>query len=153
MCGILIEYPELLDDAEVQAFLDLLEGVSAQVAVGVAKARILARDEAGAMDSSHASDGSGPPQQKTIDASVFLAQIPEAIHPFAFERLAAPYYETVELARENFLKAGTELRNVILGRETTEIAREQERVFGDDDESMRLAYEASERQRQRHGVK
>jgi len=153
MCGALIEYPELLDDPEVQGFLDLLEGVSAQVAAGVAKARILAKDAPSDVESSHATGDGSPPQQKTIDASVFLAQIPESIHPFAFERLAAPEHDTVEFARESFLKNGAKLRNVILGRETTEIAREQERVFGDDDESMRLAYEASERQRQRHGVK
>jgi hypothetical protein len=42
---------------------------------------------------------------------------------------------------------------VNLERETVEIAREQEKVLGDDEAEMRLAREAQERQRQRQGMK
>ncbi len=153
MVGALIEYPELLDFPDVTAFLDLLEGVSAQVAAGVAKARILAAsNETGPESTRSGSEGTNK-EEKTINASVFLAQIPEAIHPFAFERLAAPEHDTVDLARESFLNNGAKLRNVILERETVEIAREQEKVLGDDEAEMRLARDAQERQRQRQGMK
>lgn len=153
MIGALIEFPELLDDPEVQAFLDQFEGVSAQVVAGLAKARILAKDAGAAVEGPPPDGGPTTPQEKTINASVFLAQIPEAIHPFAFERLAAPEHDTVDLARESFLNNGSKLRSVMLERETIEIAREQQKVLGDDEAEMRLARDAEERQRQRQGIK
>jgi DNA primase len=125
MCGALIEYPDLLDDPEVQSMLDLLEGLSAQIVAGVSSTRGTMREP-----------------------SVLLAHIPKAIHAFAMKRIAAPVHDTIELARESFLKNGGRLRVVLVERETTEATREQERAVGDDNEAERLARDASDRHRQ-----
>jgi DNA primase len=137
--GALLEFPELIEDPTVAPLLDELEGMYAQAASGIAKAWNLA--------------GITEAKEKTKDGTLFLARLPEAIHPFAFERLAAPEHETVDEARASLFENGTKLRQSNLERETTQIAREQEKVLGDERAEDDLLREALLMQRERHGVR
>ena len=136
--GALLEFPELIEDASIAPLLDELEGVYAQAASAIAKAWNLA--------------GLGDAKEKTKDGTLFLARLPDAIHPFAFERLAAPEHETVDQARASLVENGAKLRQSNLERETTQIAREQEKVLGDEQAEDELLREALLMQRERHGV-
>jgi hypothetical protein len=138
----LIEYPELVDDPEVQAALDLLEGPSAHTVAALSKSM---------------RDGSFDPEsgqvQKRLDATVFLAQIPSAIQAFASERLAAPRYESLRDARGTLFENVAKLRKLVLGREAEDIAREQYKAAGDWQVETQLAREAQERVRLKHGLR
>ena len=137
--GAIIEYPELLQDLEIQAHLELLEGASAQTVAAVAKSlHVGSGDEGG---------------RNLLDTTVFLAQIPLAIQAFASKRLAAPQHETIQHARGSLIENARKLRELALERETTDIAREQEKVVGDGQAETDLLREALDRQRRRQGVK
>ncbi len=88
--GALIEYPELLDDPEVEAAFPLLEGDSARtLAVLVDSWRTAGHD---AEAEAH------------IDPSTLLerlAQIAPAIQTFAAERLSSPQHETQRKPKQN----------------------------------------------------
>jgi DNA primase len=121
----LLDFPGLLDDPEVTASFDLLEGVSAQIVAGITSStRTNARGE------------------KALDSSVFLAQMPQAIQTFASARLAAPTHETIQDARAALIDNAKKLRRAQLSREVIEIAREQERTAGDWDADAERAREA-----------
>lgn len=133
--GAIIECPALLDDDEVQRELELLEGASAHTVAAVSKAC-----------------KAGPNGEKNLDSTEFLAQIPQAIHPFASERLAAPRHDSPDQAKRSLLENARKLRRLVLSRETTDFAREQHRVAGDWEAETELAREASERARLKHGL-
>ena len=138
--GAIIEYPSLLDDPQVQPNLGLLEGPSAQTVAAVAESLRIALV------------GDPPTAQKTLDTSNFLAQIPPAIQAFATRRLAAPEHLSLEEAKGNLLENAQRLRRVLLERETSDIARETDKAAGNWEGQMDLAREASNRQRQKHGL-
>jgi DNA primase len=138
--GAIIEYPSLMDDPQVQPLLGLLEGPSAQTVAAVAESLRIALI------------GDPPTPQKTLDTSNFLAQIPPAIQAFATRRLAAPEHLSLEEAKGNLLENAQKLRRVLLERETSDIARETYKAAGDWEGQMDLAREASNRQRQKHGL-
>jgi DNA primase len=123
--GALLDFPGLLDDPEVGASLDVLEGVSAQIVAGISSCtRTNARGE------------------KALDSSVFLAQMPPTIQTFASARLAAPAHDTIQDARALLIDNAKKLRRAQLSREVIEIAREQERTAGDWDAGAERAREA-----------
>ena len=138
--GAILEYPSLLDEPEVQAELGLLQGSSAQTVVAVRECMRIAFV------------GEAPTPQKTLDTSNFLAQIPPAIQAFASRRLAAPEHLSLEEARGNLLENAQKLRRIMLGQETNDIARETYKAAGDWERETELAREASDRQRQKHGL-
>jgi DNA primase len=135
MVGAIIEFPEILADSAVASELNLFEGASALTVAAVGKATRIA------------STG-----EKNLDTTVFLSQIPSAVQEFALKRLAAPLYETAEVAKTNFLQKASLLRRLILSRETEEISRSQQKVQGDWQAEVELAQEAYERMRQKHGL-
>jgi DNA primase len=161
MVGALIEHPELLEDDEVRASLSLLEGPSARTVAALAGSF---RSSPSADDPHRAtgalqSAGQAPPEerapeerrsyaQKTLDTSSFLAQIPPPIQAFASERLAAPRHENREDAKGYLLDNARKLRTVMLGRETSDLARETYRALGDWQAETDLAREAAERIKQ-----
>jgi DNA primase len=130
--GAVLEFPELLDDSSIQGHLGLLEGASAQTVAAVRRSLRV-----------------GHQGEKTLDTTVFLAQIPPTIHPFASERLAAPHHETLADARGSLIENANKLRKLILAREAEEIAREQHRAAGDWEREIELAREAEGRVRAR----
>ncbi len=67
--------------------------------------------------------------------------------------MAAPEHETVDQARGSLIENGAKLRQSNLERETTQIAREQEKVLGDERAEDDLLREALLMQRERHGVR
>jgi DNA primase len=128
----ILDFPELLDDSEVQSVKRLLEGNSARIVAAIDNfMRLNARGE------------------KVLDTTEFLAQMPDDTKAFASARLAAPMHETIEEARETVAKAAKRLRGTSVARETNEIVREQHRVVGDWDAEKQLAQQASELVRQR----
>ena len=128
----ILDFPELLDDSEVQSVLPLLEGNSARIVAGIPKAmRVNARGE------------------KVLDTTEFLAQMPDDTKSFASARLAAPMHEKIEDARETVAKAANRLRETSVARETNEIVREQHRVVGDWDTEVELLKQSDQLVRQR----
>jgi DNA primase len=127
-----LDFPELLDDPELQAVLPHLEANSARIVAAIANSmRVNARGE------------------KVLDTTEFLAQMPDDTKAFASARLAAPMHETIDEARETVAKAAKRLRGTSVARETNEIVREQHRVVGDWDTEVELAKHANELVRQR----
>jgi DNA primase len=126
--GAVIEFPSLLDDAEVQTELANLEGPSARTIVAIASA---SKD-----------DGRGG---KTFDIDAFLSQVPPAIQSFASERIAAPHHETIEDARHMLFENGKRLRGHMLAREVGAMTRDLHQAAGDWDVELELAREAHDR--------
>jgi DNA primase len=128
----ILDFPELLDDSELQASLPFLEANSARIVAAIANSmRVNARGE------------------NVLDTTEFLAQMPDDTKAFASARLAAPMHETIDEARETVAKAAKRLRGTSVARETNEIVREQHRVVGDWDTGVELAKQANELVRQR----
>jgi DNA primase len=128
----ILDFPELLDDSEVQAILPHLEANSARIVAAMGNTmRLNARGE------------------KVLDTTEFLAQMPDDTKAFASARLAAPLYETIDEARETVAKAAKRLRGTSVARETNEIVREQHRVIGDWDTEVDLLKQSEELVRQR----
>jgi DNA primase len=159
MVGALIEFPALLNDADVQVGLELLEGPAA-LAVAALRGALVWRDG----DANRVSEGVSQAEsgegmnvsnagEITLDTSRFLAQIPPAIQAFASERLAAPQYDSEGDAKDLLLGNAAKLRGLILERETKEIARDVEKAQGDPDVETSLLREALGRARQKHGLK
>jgi DNA primase len=115
------------------------------------RAQDRAKERAQDRDPERAQKRSGP-TQKTLDTSSFLAQIPPPIQAFASERLAAPRHENREDAKGHLLDNARKLRTVILGRETSDLAREAYRALGDWQAETDLAREAAERAKQKLGL-
>jgi DNA primase len=149
--GALIEFPELLQDVDVQGCLSLLEGLSATTVAALADSL---RAAPGALQGTGQDPESHPVtgRQKTLDTSSFLAQITPPIQAFASERLAAPHHETREDARGHLLDNAQKLRTMMLGRETSDLARETHRAAGDWQAQTELAREAQERAKEKHGL-
>jgi DNA primase len=153
--GALMEWPELLEEREVEPHLELLEGPSAQT---VAALRRSLRQNPKVSTASNLTTPSTagtiePPVQKTLDATVFLAQIPPAIQAFASERLAAPKHDSLADARGCLIENAMRLRKLVLEREVEEIAREQHKTAGIATDEMDLLREALAKRRQQQGVK
>ncbi len=64
--------------------------------------------------------------------------MPEPIQAFASARLAAPAHDTIEEARETVTAAAKRLDESTVARQTSEIAREQQRSVGDWDTEVEL---------------
>ncbi|MFO0676425.1 MAG: DNA primase [Polyangiaceae bacterium] len=166
--GALIEYPSLVEDPEISEILDLLEGLSAQVVVGLVRAwTVPSRRSSVENDGQRSGREEGAPHtqvgemrpetsavgEKRLDVSLFLAQIPETIHPFASERLAAPTHDSLENAKKAVFDNAQKLRRTLGSQETTDFAREGEKVVGNWEAEIEIAREAAHRERLRRGIK
>lgn len=136
--GAVLDFPELLHEEGLSEYFALLEGPAALTMACVGR-------------SLRTQDGDS--KEKTLDVSVFLAQIPESIHPFASERLAAPQTETLAEAREVVVENGLKLRKFLLERETSQLVSEQRKLGGDWEAETELAKEALQKARLKHGLK
>ncbi len=131
----LLDFPVLLDDSEVMAALELLEGESARIVAMMRRAiRPNSRGE------------------KVLDSAEFLAQMLPAIQAFASARLAAPAHDTIDDARATIRVNAKKLREINVARETSEIVREQGRVGSDFGAQVELVKHADAIQRQRQGL-
>jgi hypothetical protein len=125
----------LLDDSEVRAAVDLLQGESARIVAVLSQCR-------------HANDHG----EKRLDIAEFLAQMPLAIQSFASERFAAPVHESIDEARITVSLNAKKLEDCHVAQETSEIVREQQRVAGDWETEVELAKHAHSLVRQRQGL-
>jgi DNA primase len=131
--GCLIEWPSLLDDAEVATELALLEGPSVMLVASLRRAY--------------------RPADKVLNIERFLAEVPPAVRTFANERLASPERETEGEAKGYLLENANKLKRLLLSQEAAQINRETYRAQGDWDAERELVREQSERLRAKHGLK
>jgi DNA primase len=134
--GVLIEFPVLLQDPEVQAVLSLLEGNSVRTVMALEACLVPT-----------------PGGILRLDTDRFLAQIPEQVKAFVAERLAAPQHDAEEAALRHLLDNGKKLQGLALNQEMRGLAEEQERAAGDWDREVENARAAETRLRASHGVK
>ncbi|MEZ4296243.1 MAG: DNA primase [Polyangiaceae bacterium] len=131
MLGSLLDFPELLDDPEVQGLFALLDG---PVALAVAALR-------------QTLGPNGAP-----DVGEFLARCPALIHPFAARRLASPLFETVADAKAELLQNGQKLERLALKNDNAATREELRRLdmLGDRASEEAILREIQERARKRH---
>ncbi|MEM9693002.1 MAG: CHC2 zinc finger domain-containing protein [Myxococcota bacterium] len=110
--GALLDFPELLDDAEVGEALSTVEG---EAALAVAAMREI-WDE-----------------KKSLNGPEILDLFPEAIHHFAVGRLASPRFVVKEEAHAEITKNAVRLRRHRMSQETASAADQFSRVRGDSD--------------------
>jgi DNA primase len=147
--GALLDYPDLLDDAEVGEAIGVLDGDCALAVAAM-------RQNLGKANSAP-TGGDGDVRgvsNKGIYADEFLAQIPRSIHSFAVGRLASPLFELVGDARYELLENARKLRRLSLSRENAAEVDELHRVSasGDVDSEMALLRNIDRRVRQKRGL-
>ncbi len=155
--GALFDFPELIEDQEVEEALNELDG---DAALTIAALRQIA--EAASMDeAAHAINAPDAPDRnstrslnKGIYADDFLAQIPPSIHPFALGRLASPKFEAVSDARFELLGNARKLKRLSLTRENAAVVDLPNKVEaqGDIDSVNALLLETVRRARQKRGL-
>lgn len=128
--GALLDCPDLLSDAELEAALESLTG---GLALAVAALRQL-------------------PVRATPEE--VLARLPEPIHAFATCRLAAPEHDDSETAKRELLDNVKKLRNIESKREEVELVEELQKAAasGDVQAEEELLREHGERAKLRHGL-
>jgi len=132
LVGAVIEFPELLQDAEVAGATELLVGDAAKA---VALVRTFASESG-----------------TKVYATEFLARLDEPVRSFAARHFAGPKYETAAEAKTEALLAATTLRRILVEQETAEISSEQRKNL-DFEAQKALASEVARKQRERHGLK
>ncbi|MFO0587985.1 MAG: DNA primase [Polyangiaceae bacterium] len=129
----LLDFPELLDDPEVEPVFRLLDG---PVALAIAAMRPCV----------------GP--QGALDVGEFLARCPALIHPFAARRLAGPVFESLADAKEELLQNGQKLQRLLLKNDNTASREELRRLdmLGDWASEEAKLREVQQRALKRHNL-
>ncbi len=130
--GAVIEFPELLQDAEVANATELLTDDAAKA---VALVRTFSSETG-----------------TKVYATEYLSRLDERVRTFAAKHLGGPKYETAAEAKAEALLAATQLRRIHIEEETAEISSEQRKNL-DFDEQSQLARDIERKQRERHGLK
>lgn len=94
--GALLDFPELLDDAQVAQAINVLDGDPVLATFAMRRCKT---------------------DQKSLDAIEFLAQIPASIHSFAAGRLSSPVFEAVGEAKAAVFENARKLELLSLKRE------------------------------------
>jgi DNA primase len=158
MLGALLDFPELLDDAEVEAALASLDG---DVAMAVVALRQTLSRHATTGPSVLDQGGEATPPNDVVTrieigvyADEFLAQIPRPIHSFAVGRLASPAFETADVARGVLVDNARKLSSLSLKRENAAGIEQLHRgeAQGDADTENEMLRVMAERARKRHGL-
>ena len=132
LVGAIIEFPELLQDAEVASATELLVGDAVKA---VALVRTFSSESG-----------------TKVYATEFLSRLDEPVRSFAAKHFAGPKYETPADAKTEALLAATTLRRILVEQETAEISSEQRKNL-DFEAQKALASEVARKQRERHGLK
>jgi DNA primase len=167
MLGALLDFPEILDDPEVEDALSVLDGEPA-LAIAALRRVAAAHPQAkfgpdpladlGEAEGDGTGDADGAPPARSAEMGVyadeFLAQIPPSIHSFAVGRLASPAFDTSDVARGVLLDNARKLSSLSLKRENAAEIEQLHRVEaqGDaarEDELMRAAFQRAQK---RHGL-
>ena len=131
--GVLLDFPELLLDDEVEEALTVVSGTAV---LGI---NALRQNWDGA---------------KGLYSDEFLAQIPPSIHSFAAGRLAAPVFEAPGEARAELLYNARKLKGLRLLRENAAMVEELQRggAAGDVASEEALLRNVMRRARERRGL-
>lgn len=129
----LLDFPELLEDPELEPVFALLDG---PVALAIAAMR----------------QSLGP--AGALDVGEFLARCPALIHPFAARRLAGPVFETVAEAKTELLQNGQKLQRLLLKNDNAAIREELRRLdmLGDRASEEAKLREIQQRALRRHNL-
>ncbi|MCA9586252.1 MAG: DNA primase [Myxococcales bacterium] len=130
--GLLIEWPQLLDDPAVSEHLSLLEGIAVPVITAL-------RNAWNAYD-------------KKLDTDLFLQHVPAQVRTFASEHVVGGDVPSEEEARALLVENARRLQNQLLLQESSELARENYRGKGDWETEQLIAREAAEKARRRQGL-
>ncbi len=127
--GVILDFPELLNSAEVFEAMALVER---EIALALAAVRQTC-------------------QGNSIDPEQVLAKLAPSIHPFALARLAAPRHEKLEDARTELLGNIKKLRTLELSREKSAVVRELEQIArsGNVEQQDNLLFEIQEKARRK----
>jgi DNA primase len=127
--GVILDFPELLNSAEVFEAMALVER---EIALALAAVR---------------QTGEG----NITDPEQVLAKLAPPIHPFARARLAAPRHERLEDARTELLGNVKKLRALELSREKSAVVRELEQIArsGNVEQQDNLLFEIQEKARRK----
>jgi len=131
MVGILIEWPALLDDADVAEELSLLEGPGVTLVAALRRAYQSA--------------------EKALDIEAFLSSLPPLMKGFAARRLADPATENEAQAKGYLLDNANKLKKLLLSQETALLARENYRAQNWEIERG-LLQQAADKLRAKHGL-
>lgn len=131
--GSLLDFPELLDDPELEGVFSLIDGPPAL-----------------ALAAMRQSLGPGG----ALDVGEFLARCPALIHPFAARRLAGPVFETVAEAKTELLQNGQKLERLLLKNDNAAIREELRRLdmLGDRASEEAKLREIQQRALRRHNL-
>ena len=132
MIGALLDFPELLDDVEASATLELLEGLSSQTALCLGRHQI-----------------SG----KIADVSAFMQEIPQETRAFVAGRLASPEHCSFEEAKVSLLSSAKQLRRRLSSDEHVEMVRQQHKNSGDWDAEVEIMAQAQAEAKRSRGIK
>ena len=130
---LLIEWPVLCDDPEVEELLGMLEGESARIVAAVRR--------------------SWNSRSKWLDTDVLMEQLEGEVRAFVARSLASAEWDSENLAKGHLLENANKLKRLLLSQEAAEISREMYRVQGDSDAEQGFLRESLERLRAKHGLK
>lgn len=132
--GVLLDFPELLQDSDIEETLSLLDG---PVALAVAAMRQCL--------------GHG----RAVDVGEFLARCPALIHPFAARRLAGPVFESLGDAKAEALQNAQKLQRLLLKNDNTASREELRRLdmLGDVASEEAKLREVQQRALKRHNLR
>jgi DNA primase len=140
MLGCVLDFPDLLNDADVDEALRELEGDAALAAAALA---------------AQAKNGQKAGQKFGHDVLEVLAQLPMPIHTFAAQRIAAPVHELREDAKRELVSNARKLKRLGLSRQKAHVVEALHRVerTGDRAAEDALLREMDRRAREKHGLK
>jgi hypothetical protein len=142
--GALLDFPELLRIAEVQAHLSLLVGDLA-----AAVAALLSEVEG------HGHAHGSPSFSWSPEATErYIARVPGSLKDFTRTRIFAPQHADIDVARVELFANFDKLRRMELTKQSSGMINEIERAQkeGDFDQELELLKEQASRARKRHGL-
>lgn len=167
MVGALLDFPELLEDPEVESALTSLDGEAALAIAALRRTMARVAEAAGHAIPGPTFEGedddgtasSGPthrasPGEIGVYADEFLAQIPPSIQAFAVGRLASPAFDSADVAKNVLLDNARKLSSLSLKRENAAEREQLHRVeaTGDADMENELLRAVFLRAQKRHGL-
>lgn len=161
MLGALLDYPELLDDPEIEPALGQLDGDAALAVIALRRAVALHAKSGPSTrgETDDVSGGDAPTRRASgieigVYADEFLAQIPRSIQAFAVGRLASPAFESAEEARGVLLDNAKKLSGLTLKRENAAEIEQLNRTSaqGDAESENEQLRAIALRARKRHGL-
>jgi DNA primase len=163
--GAVLDFPELLDDPDMEQALAMLDG---DLALAIATLRQLSERYANTGPTAYSLGGGHPSSQGQepglspappsveirVYADEFLAQIPLAIHSFAVGRLAAPEFETLDVAKSVAAENARKLSSLSLKRENAAEIEQLHRVEAQGDAAKEddLLRAVKTRVQKKHGL-